>query len=44
MNLNKFTEKAREAILGAQHVAETLSHAQIEPEHRRSRPFAAPSA
>jgi ATP-dependent Clp protease ATP-binding subunit ClpB len=33
MNLNKFTEKAQEAVLGAQQLAESLSHAQIEPEH-----------
>jgi ATP-dependent Clp protease ATP-binding subunit ClpB len=33
MNLNKFTEKAQEAILGAQQLAESLNHAQIEPEH-----------
>jgi len=33
MNLNKFTEKAQEAVLGAQQLAETLSHPQIEPEH-----------
>src|SRR5436189_3816703 len=33
MNLNKFTEKAQEAILGAQHLAEEANHPQIEPEH-----------
>ena len=33
MNLNKFTEKAQEAVLGAQNLAESRSHAQIEPEH-----------
>jgi ATP-dependent Clp protease ATP-binding subunit ClpB len=33
MNLNKFTEKASEAILGAQKLAETDGHPQIEPEH-----------
>ena len=33
MNLNKFTEKAQESILAAQKLAETLGHAQIEPEH-----------
>jgi ATP-dependent Clp protease ATP-binding subunit ClpB len=33
MNLNKFTEKAQEAVLGAQQLAESLSHPQIEPEH-----------
>src|SRR5262245_44546493 len=33
MNLNKLTEKAQEAMLGAQQLAEQMSHAQIEPEH-----------
>jgi ATP-dependent Clp protease ATP-binding subunit ClpB len=33
MNLNKYTEKAQEAILGAQRLAEQMRHAQIEPEH-----------
>ncbi len=33
MNLNKYTEKAQEAVLGAQQLAETLNHPQIEPEH-----------
>ena len=33
MNLNRFTEKAQEAILGAQQLAGSMSHAQIEPEH-----------
>jgi ATP-dependent Clp protease ATP-binding subunit ClpB len=33
MNLNKFTEKAQESVLGAQQLAESLGHAQIEPEH-----------
>jgi ATP-dependent Clp protease ATP-binding subunit ClpB len=33
MNINKFTEKAQEAILTAQTLAEQMSHAQIEPEH-----------
>jgi ATP-dependent Clp protease ATP-binding subunit ClpB len=33
MNLNKFTEKAQEAVLTAQQLAEQMSHAQIEPEH-----------
>src|SRR5436189_2329653 len=33
MNLNKFTEKAQEAILGAQQLAEQANHPQIEPEH-----------
>ncbi len=33
MNLNKFTEKAQEAVVGAQQLASQLNHAQIEPEH-----------
>jgi ATP-dependent Clp protease ATP-binding subunit ClpB len=33
MNLNKYTEKAQEAVLTAQRLASELSHAQIEPEH-----------
>jgi ATP-dependent Clp protease ATP-binding subunit ClpB len=33
MNLNKFTEKAQEAVLGAQQLAEQANHPQIEPEH-----------
>jgi ATP-dependent Clp protease ATP-binding subunit ClpB len=33
MNINKYTEKAQEAVLGAQQLAEQSSHAQIEPEH-----------
>ena len=33
MNINKFTEKAQEAVLAAQTLAEQMSHAQIEPEH-----------
>src|SRR5262245_52815304 len=33
MNLNKYTEKAQEAVLGAQRLAEQSSHAQVEPEH-----------
>ena len=33
MNLNKFTEKAQEAVMSAQALASELSHAQIEPEH-----------
>jgi ATP-dependent Clp protease ATP-binding subunit ClpB len=33
MNINKYTEKAQEAVLTAQQLAEQLSHAQIEPEH-----------
>ncbi|HLF25766.1 MAG TPA: ATP-dependent chaperone ClpB [Anaerolineae bacterium] len=33
MNLNKFTEKAQEAVLEAQKLAEEYSHPAIEPEH-----------
>ena len=33
MNINKYTEKAQEAVLAAQRLAEQMSHAQIEPEH-----------
>jgi len=33
MNINKFTEKAQEAIVGAQNLAGELSHAEITPEH-----------
>ncbi|HLB46580.1 MAG TPA: ATP-dependent chaperone ClpB [Anaerolineales bacterium] len=33
MNLDRFTQKAQEAILDAQRVASELNHSQIEPEH-----------
>jgi ATP-dependent Clp protease ATP-binding subunit ClpB len=33
MNLNKFTEKAQEAVLGAQQLAEEYSHSEIQPSH-----------
>ena len=33
MNLNKYTEKAQEAIIAAQQLAEKANHPQIEPEH-----------
>ncbi len=33
MNLNKFTEKAQEAVLAAPLLASELNHAQVEPEH-----------
>ena len=33
MNLNKYTEKAQEAVLGSQKLAEQSSHALVEPEH-----------
>jgi ATP-dependent Clp protease ATP-binding subunit ClpB len=32
-DLNKYTEKAREAILGAQSLAQEANHNQVEPEH-----------
>ncbi len=33
MNLNKFTEKAQEAVLASPQLANELNHAQVEPEH-----------
>jgi ATP-dependent Clp protease ATP-binding subunit ClpB len=33
MNLNKFTEKAQEAVVTAQNLATELQHAEITPEH-----------
>jgi ATP-dependent Clp protease ATP-binding subunit ClpB len=33
MNVNKYTEKAQDAIAAAQRLAEQSNHAQIEPEH-----------
>jgi ATP-dependent Clp protease ATP-binding subunit ClpB len=33
MNINKYTEKGREAIASALQVAEQMNHAQVEPEH-----------
>ena len=33
MNINRYTEKAQEAIMTAQQVAERENHPQIEPEH-----------
>ncbi len=33
MNLNKFTEKAQEAVVASQRLADSLNHAQIDPEH-----------
>jgi ATP-dependent Clp protease ATP-binding subunit ClpB len=33
MDINKFTEKAQEAMLGAQRLTEQMNHSQIEPEH-----------
>lgn len=33
MNLNRFTEKAQEAVLTAQHLAEEYHHSEIQPVH-----------
>jgi ATP-dependent Clp protease ATP-binding subunit ClpB len=33
MNLNKFTEKAQEAVVAAPTLASQMTHAQVEPEH-----------
>ena len=33
MRLDKFTQRAQEAILAAQELAQTYNHSQIEPEH-----------
>jgi ATP-dependent Clp protease ATP-binding subunit ClpB len=33
MNLNKFTEKAQEAVINAQNMASERSHAEVAPEH-----------
>ena len=33
MNINKYTEKAQEAVLGSQQIAAQSSHALVEPEH-----------
>ncbi|MCL5996097.1 MAG: type VI secretion system ATPase TssH, partial [Chloroflexi bacterium] len=33
MNINQYTEKAQEAVLGAQNVAQEYGNSQIEPEH-----------
>jgi ATP-dependent Clp protease ATP-binding subunit ClpB len=33
MNLNKFTEKAQEAVITAQNLATELTHAEVTPEH-----------
>jgi len=33
MNLNKFTEKAQEAVITAQNIATELTHAEVTPEH-----------
>src|SRR6266545_4648696 len=34
MNINKYTEKAQEALYGAQRIAEERSHSQVDAEHR----------
>jgi ATP-dependent Clp protease ATP-binding subunit ClpA len=34
MNLDKFTQKSQEAILGAQQIAQEHRHQAIEPVHR----------
>ena len=33
MNLTNYTEKARDALINAQRIAEERSHSQLEPEH-----------
>ncbi len=33
MNVNKYTEKAQEALLGAQRIAEERNHSQVDAEH-----------
>ena len=33
MNLNRYTEKAQEAILAAQQLAERAGHPEVLPEH-----------
>jgi ATP-dependent Clp protease ATP-binding subunit ClpA len=33
MNLNKYTEKAQESVVGSQQLAEQSGHPLIEPEH-----------
>ena len=33
MNLNKYTEKAQEAIIGAQNLASEQNHSEVTPEH-----------
>src|SRR5690348_2060713 len=33
MNLNKFTEKAQEAVMTAQNLASEQNHAEVTPEH-----------
>ena len=33
MDLNKFTQKAQEALVGSQELARQMNHSQVEPEH-----------
>jgi ATP-dependent Clp protease ATP-binding subunit ClpB len=33
MNVNRLTEKARDAVFEAQQLAESNQHSQVEPEH-----------
>ena len=33
MNLEKYTQKSQEALLGAQRLAEELNHQAVEPAH-----------
>ena len=33
MNINKYTEKAREAVAAAVELAQTANNPQVEPEH-----------
>ena len=33
MNLNKYTEKAQEAIIAAQNIASEQNHSEVTPEH-----------
>ena len=33
MNLNKFTEKAQEAVVAAPQLAQEMNHSQVDPEH-----------
>src|ERR687887_2500138 len=33
MNINKYTEKAQEALYGAQRIAEERNHSQVDAEH-----------
>jgi ATP-dependent Clp protease ATP-binding subunit ClpB len=33
MNLNRYTEKAQEAVIGAQQLGERSGHPEVAPEH-----------